>query len=403
MSNSFDIRVLAHYRLLFLFSALLLFAAPVSSQADPDPVIFTLPFAGYDEDRVPGINSLVSYIEEHNDYLKKDSGDEIETIDICCRKIWDDDDNLAGKRPDSVKILLLQDGILYRITFLDENNDWSDCFREVPKYNTVTNEEFSYSISEDIVPDEYIPEYAIINRVFTPTPTMTATPTQTFTPTMTPTPTQTFTPTMTSTPTQTYTPSVTPTPTETYTPSVTPTPTSTPQLIPSITPFITEWPKTGLTWKISEKPASVSYRPLHIELLIPSLNVLSDIVALDMVDNEWHAEWLGENVGLLQGTQFPGTGISIIAGHNTLNAEEYGPFAMLASMEMGERFFIRDKADILKKFEVYANEKIGENNIAALYQAASGYDSVVALLTCEDELPEGGYASRRIVVGKEIR
>ncbi len=413
MSNSRDFCIISHYRFVFfLLAALLLFPVPVSSQTTSDPVTFKMPLSGYDEERVTGINQLVYYIMETDGYLKKDIMDE--TIDVCCRKIWDDDDDVAGKRPDHVRIILLRDGVLYRTISLTEANDWSDCFRELPKYDEETKDEYSYSVSEDLVP-EYLSEYAIVNRLFTPTPTQTPTPTMTFTPTSTFTPTPTFTPTSTftptltftptptDTPTQTPTPTMTFTPTETNTPTVTPTPTSTVWVTPYITPSITEWPKTGLSGKISEKPASVSYRPLDIELLIPSLNVLSDIVSLDMIDNGWPVEWLGENVGLLQGTQFPGTGISVIAGHNTLNAEEYGPFAALASMEIGERFYIRGNNGVLNIFEVCASEKIGGNDIAALYQAASGYDSVVILLTCEDELLSGGYASRRIIVGKEIR
>jgi len=65
-----------------------------------------------------------------------------------------------------------------------------------------------------------------------PTPTPTATITQTITPsaTSTQTLTPTTTPTATQTPTSTLTPTITLTPTLTYTPSITPTPTATPEL-----------------------------------------------------------------------------------------------------------------------------------------------------------------------------
>lgn len=388
-SDVFHIKSCVRF-LTILWSAFFLFAVPVSSQNDSDPSAFLIPLSVYDEEFSAGDNGLIFFIPKTDEYQKKEvSG---ETIEICCRKEWDDDGDQAGKRPDIVNVILLQDGMLFRTTALTEDNGWNDCFREVPKYNKETNEEYSYSISEEIIP-EYIPEYTIVNRLISPTPTAT----NTSTPTATPTLTATSTPTMTSTPTATNTPTNTPTPS--MTPSVTPTSTQ-----PTyITPDIPEWPKTGLTGKISNKPASVSYQPLNIELIIPSLDLYTEIVSLDIVDGEWQIEWLGENVGLLQGTQFPGEGLSIIAGHNTLNQYEYGPFALLAGMEMGDRFFIRMNDGVLKIFEVCANEKIDSHDIAALYEASSGYDSVIALMTCEDELPEGGYANRRIIVGKEIR
>ena len=141
MSNSRDFCIISHYRFVFfLLAALLLFPVPVSSQTTSDPVTFKMPLSGYDEERVTGINQLVYYIMETDGYLKKDIMDE--TIDVCCRKIWDDDDDVAGKRPDSVKILLLRDGILYRYTYLTEANEWSDCFREVPKYDEETKDEY---------------------------------------------------------------------------------------------------------------------------------------------------------------------------------------------------------------------------------------------------------------------
>lgn len=75
--------------------------------------------------------------------------------------------------------------------------------------------------------------------LFTPTSTVTMTPTETLTPTVTLTPTETLTPTITLTPTETFTPTVTFTSTLTHTPTVTftSTPTNTPTLTPTPSPL----------------------------------------------------------------------------------------------------------------------------------------------------------------------
>ena len=49
-----------------------------------------------------------------------------------------------------------------------------------------------------------------------------------------------------------------------------------------------------------------------------------------------------------------------------------------------------------------ANEKIGSHDVAGLYRIASAFESTVTLLTCEDERPEGGYASRRVVSARRV-
>ena len=64
---------------------------------------------------------------------------------------------------------------------------------------------------------------------------------------------------------------------------------------------------------------------------------------------------------------------------------------------MADRVFIRINHKDLMAFEVYASEKIGAADSRALARIASQHENSLTLLTCEDEIPEGGYASRRIV------
>lgn len=164
-----------------------------------------------------------------------------------------------------------------------------------------------------------------------------------------------------------------------------------------------ELPLTGITAPKGEpKPLSVNYKPVNMELQIPGLNVTSDIVTVPVTADGYAVAWLGNDAGLLEGFALPGEGVSVIAGHNTLNAEEFGPFAAIRQLDEGERFFVRDARGKLMTYEVYANEKIGSHDADALQKTALVYENTLTLLTCEDELSEGGYASRRIVSAKYI-
>lgn len=165
-----------------------------------------------------------------------------------------------------------------------------------------------------------------------------------------------------------------------------------------------ELPRTGITGAgISpmDKPGSLNYAPIGMELLIPAIGVESNIVTVPRTDEGYPVQWLGNEAGLLEGFAKPGSGsISVIVGHNTLNAEEYGPFALLSTLKAGDVFFVRRSNGTLMPFTVYLNEKIGAEDIEELQRAAGMYENTLTLLTCEDELPEGGYASRRIISAK---
>lgn len=165
-----------------------------------------------------------------------------------------------------------------------------------------------------------------------------------------------------------------------------------------------ELPQTGITAAGSaDIKDAVSYRPVNMELLIPQLDLTGSIVSVPHTEEGYPVRELGNDAGLLEGFALPGSGISLIAGHNTLDAESFGPFAAIRLLEAGDRFFVRRDDGELLRFEVYANEKIGSADVEGLRQTAEVCENSLTLLTCEDELPEGGYANRRIVSAKLIK
>ena len=139
-----------------------------------------------------------------------------------------------------------------------------------------------------------------------------------------------------------------------------------------------------------------------MELQIPMLDLNSEIVSLTPENGQYPIDWLGKQTGWLEGSALPGEGLSVLAAHNTLNAEEYGPFALIGTLQKGDRFSLLQKNGSLLMFEVYANEKVGSNDFGTLEEIAAEFENTLTLLTCEDERLEGGYASRRIVAARKL-
>ena len=149
-------------------------------------------------------------------------------------------------------------------------------------------------------------------------------------------------------------------------------------------------------------PKDLSYRQSGLTLMIPSLDVSTEIVKVPFMEGTYPVEWLDSNAGLLEGFADPGEGISIITGHNHLNHTEAGPFALLSGLEKGDRIVVLNGQKDIRIFTVYASEKIAADDIAGLEAIAKIYDNSMTLVTCEDERPEGGYAARRIVAARPV-
>ena len=161
-----------------------------------------------------------------------------------------------------------------------------------------------------------------------------------------------------------------------------------------------ELPKTGFSAlhpsPLPEMPRNISYKETAWILQIPALDVNAEIKMVPFTDGEYPVDWLGTDVGMLEGSAHPGEGWTVITGHNHLNSMEAGPFALLSNLAVGDKIFVSGKDGSMKSFTVYASEKIDADDAAALERIAKMYENSLTLLTCEDELPEGGYASRRV-------
>jgi len=87
-----------------------------------------------------------------------------ELTEVNVSKVWDDNNNNDGKRPGSVTVELLADGVVVDTAVLDESNDWKYTFDELAKY--ANGKLIVYNISESDVPEGYTVKVVFCEGVF---------------------------------------------------------------------------------------------------------------------------------------------------------------------------------------------------------------------------------------------
>ena len=154
---------------------------------------------------------------------------------------------------------------------------------------------------------------------------------------------------------------------------------------------------------LSIQPDALAYRSLNgLRLEIPVIEASAEIVQVPLnEDGEWAIEWLGERAGILEDSPLPGQGTAIIAGHNHLDSMNNGPFIGLSLLQTQDRIIVNNAAGQMKIYSVYANELISPTDGEQIYRNA--VPGALVLVTCENELPEGGYANRRVVYAEPLQ
>ena len=76
---------------------------------------------------------------------------EAELMDIAGHKVWEDDDDLEGKRPEAIRVRLLANNVEVDSTTVTAADDWNFTFTDKPVWESGT--EISYSVAEDPVGD----------------------------------------------------------------------------------------------------------------------------------------------------------------------------------------------------------------------------------------------------------
>lgn len=108
-----------------------------------------------EEDSVPYYASTIQGSPEYGFTITNSHDIQFTTRSVS--KIWDDNDNIDGIRPDSVIVRLFQNGDEYRQCELSESNGWNWIFEKLPITDELGNN-YIYTIAEDTI-DGYDASY----------------------------------------------------------------------------------------------------------------------------------------------------------------------------------------------------------------------------------------------------
>ncbi len=162
---------------------------------------------------------------------------------------------------------------------------------------------------------------------------------------------------------------------------------------------LSDLPKTGFSalhpQELRSKPLSVRYTSTGLVIQIPQLSIESELLLVPEISGEYPVEWLGDSIGMLEGSALPGKGIMILTAHNHLNNTENGPFLALGSLAAEEHIFLTDADNRLYPYKISGNYKIDADGFASI----AGYlgENTLVMITCEDEAASGGYLHRRVI------
>ncbi|MHC5227786.1 Cna B-type domain-containing protein [Enterococcus sp. LJL99] len=100
-------------------------------------------------DEVSGYSSTINDENKGNIIITNTHTPEV--TEIKGSKVWDDNDNQDGKRPNSIVVNLLANGVLIDSKEVNEKEGWAYSFENLPKYQD--GQEIIYTVTENSVPE----------------------------------------------------------------------------------------------------------------------------------------------------------------------------------------------------------------------------------------------------------
>jgi LPXTG-site transpeptidase (sortase) family protein len=142
---------------------------------------------------------------------------------------------------------------------------------------------------------------------------------------------------------------------------------------------------------------SVTLEGVATRVVIPKLGVDAPVVLAPIKDQTWQVDHLDQAVGHLEGTAPPGSNSNIVlAGHVTLAAGVYGPFAGLGQLTAGDIVTVY-QGDQVYNYMVDSQQMVDRTAIDVTYPTNTGQ---ITLITCNNwSSEEGRYIERLIVKG----
>ena len=115
----------------------------LAKYADGEEIVYTAEEVAVDEYQTSYSEDKLTITNKHTPA----------TTDITVTKEWDDEDDLAGFRPESVTVILLADGEEVGTIDLSEENKWTHTFENLPE--NAAGEKIEYTVKETKVPEHY--------------------------------------------------------------------------------------------------------------------------------------------------------------------------------------------------------------------------------------------------------
>jgi len=142
---------------------------------------------------------------------------------------------------------------------------------------------------------------------------------------------------------------------------------------------------------------SVTQQGVATRIVIPKLNLDAPVMIAPIKDQTWDVSHLEQAVGHLEGTAPPGSNSNIVlAGHVTLAAGVYGPFAGLAQLAQGDLIEVYG-GDQKFQYVVDGYQTVERTDVQVTQPTDTGQ---ITLITCSNwNRDEGRYQQRIVVKG----
>lgn len=129
--------------------------------------------------------------------------------------------------------------------------------------------------------------------------------------------------------------------------------------------------------------------------VVPKLELDTPVVISRIKNQTWEVEHLGQSVGHLEGTAAPGSNSNIVlAGHVTLSAGVYGPFAGLGKLARGDIVSVY-KGDQKFDYAIDSFEVVERTAVEVTFPTDSGQ---LTLITCNNWNAEASRYEKRLIV-----
>lgn len=164
-------------------------------------------------------------------------------------------------------------------------------------------------------------------------------------------------------------------------------------------------PKTGFApGRVTNLPKMrVEYSAYsQLRLMIPGLGVDTEILGVPFVDGDWDVSWLGDNVGWLQNTAWPGShgaGNTVITGHSTNYLGNPGVFDKLLYLGYGAPVTITAFGEMFT-YSVESVDVVYADTPQVLSQKVDF--PMLTLITCKFYNEQTGQYDGRVVVKAKL-